>query len=110
MKSYLLDEISASDIKSIRGYLEEKAIKSGMEEIFWVRIPDDLLSVEQQEHKNCQPHAFAVELGRDWVRLEFLIRSLTRMQCNCSGYCTKSQRNFVISFADSMIDTLNISV
>jgi len=110
VKSYLLDEISAPNMEVIRKYLEENAIKSGMEKIFWVQIPNDLLSTIQYEHKECQPYAFAVELGKDWIRLEFLIRSLTHMQCHCSGYCTEEQRNFLIGFADKMIDTLNISV
>ena len=108
MRSYLIDEISPSDMDKISGFLKKNAIKSNLGQILWVQMPDDLLSDIQTEHRNCQPHVFAVELGSDWIKLEFFVRSLKNMRCICLGYCTHPQRDFIIDFAHGMIEQLGI--
>lgn len=108
MKSYLIDEISLDGMEKIRNYLGKNAVKSSLSQIFWVKIPDDLLSEEQYLHKTCYPHVFAVELGRTWVRFEFYVRSLHNMRCTCPGYCTETQQEFVIRYANTMIESLQI--
>lgn len=108
MRSYLIDEISPHDMRKIREFLKENALCSSLPEIFWVKIPKDLLTKVQFRHRNCGPHVFAVETGPDWIKLEFFVRSLKTMRCNCSGYCTESQREYVHRFAYSMIQHLDI--
>ncbi|RLB86193.1 MAG: hypothetical protein DRH15_02220 [Deltaproteobacteria bacterium] len=108
MRAYLIDEISSSDMKKIRGFLSEHALKSSLSAIFWVKIPDDLLNSTQFAHANCRPHVFAVELGDHWVKLELYVRSLNTMRCSCPDYCTESQRNYVIQFANNMLEQLGI--
>ncbi len=108
MRAYILDEISAADMKKIDNYLGEAATKSGLSQIYWIQMPDDLLSATQYQHTHCRPHVFAVELGRDWVKLEFFVRSLKSMRCTCPAYCTEVQRNYIINFAHTMIERLGI--
>jgi hypothetical protein len=108
MRGYLIDELSPSNIQKIREFLREHAIRSSLDHIFWVRIPDDLLSETQFQHSKCRPHVFAVELGQDWVKLELFVRTLKSMRCDCPGYSTPQQRNFILNFADGMIEQLNI--
>ena len=108
MRAYLIDELSPSKLDAIREFLGENAIRSSMDQIFWVRIPDDLLSGMQFQHSKCKPHVFAVELGQDWVKLELFVRTLRNMHCDCPGYSTVQQRNFILNFADGMIERLNI--
>ena len=109
MRSFLIDEISPHNIKKIIGFLKENSISSNIDQLFWVKIPQDLLSETQFQHRDCQPHAFAVEIGHDWVKLEFLVRSMKNMWCTCPGYGTKQQRDFIINFAHSMIAKLDIT-
>ena len=108
MRAYLIDEIDNPDMEKIKGFLTHNAIKSGINRIFWVKVPADVLSEPQHQHEPCQPHVFAVELGPDFVKLEFYIRSLTNMRCTCPGLCTAPQRAFIIRFADGMVDQLHI--
>ena len=108
MRGYLIDELSPSNIQKIREFLREHAIRSSLDHIFWERIPDDLLSETQFQHSKCRPHVFAVELGQDWVKLELFVRTLKSMRCDCPGYSTPQQRNFILNFADGMIEQLNI--
>jgi hypothetical protein len=108
MRSYLIDEIHSSDIEKIKGFLDENAVPSGLDQLFWVKIPQDVLSEIQFQHKDCQPHAFAVELGDDWIKLEFLIRSMKNMRCTCPGYSTEQQQTFIINFALGMLEQLDV--
>ena len=109
MKAYVLDEISAENILKIIGFLKENTLQSTMEQVFWVKFPEDLLSPLQFRHTGCQPHAFAVEVGADWIKLEFFVRSLETMKCDCAAYCTDPQRDHIINFADRMLDQLEVS-
>lgn len=108
MRSYLIDDVPPSNMERIRIFLKENAIQSSIEKVFWLQVPDDLLSNAQSEHRHCRPHVFAMELGSDWVRLEFYVRSLKSMRCSCPGYCTKQQMDFVVNFAHRMIETLDV--
>jgi hypothetical protein len=103
MRSYLIDEISSADMEGILSFLRKKALRSSLDRIFWIQLPDELLTDMQSAHHDCQPHVFAIELGLDWVKLEMFIRSLKNLQCSCPGYCDTEQSNFVLGFAQTMI-------
>jgi len=106
MRQYLLDEISRADIPRVRDYLQDHALASSLEDLWWVDLPEDLLSPEQFAHPDCRPFRFAVELGDNFVRFEFLIRSEQTMRCACIGYATRSQRDFILAFADRLVEDL----
>jgi len=108
MRQYLLDEISRADLPAIREYLGQHAIASGLEDVWWVNLSQDLLSSEQFEHRDCQPYRFAIELGDRFLRFEFLIRSEQTMRCSCIGYATRQQRDFILAFADRLVSELDL--
>lgn len=108
MRAYLIDEISASDMKKITLFLKENSAQSSLDAIFWVQIPEELLTGIQSEHKDCKPHVFAIETGENWYKAEFFIRSLKGMRCECQKYSTPQQTDFILNFLHGMIDALNI--
>jgi hypothetical protein len=108
VRAYLLDEISTSDMEKIAVYLKEKSIRSRLDSVFWIEIPASLLSGTQYEHKSCRPYVFAAELGDDWFKAEFLVRSLEGMGCDCQNYATPQQREFILDFSHAMIDVLDV--
>ncbi len=108
MRQYLLDEINRSDYQRLRDYLTEHAQASGLQDIWWVDLPEDLLSPEQFAHQDCQPFRFAIELGDEYLRIEFLIRSRNTMRCSCIGYATRQQRDFILAFADRLVEELKL--
>ncbi|MFO7783945.1 MAG: hypothetical protein ACQET7_00065 [Thermodesulfobacteriota bacterium] len=108
MRAYTINEISRDDLAKITGFLQEHALSSPLEGLFWGRVPDELLDERQAAHPDCRPHVFGIEVGEDWINLEFFIRSLPDMQCPCSGYATRRQLDFIIEFAHSMIQDLGI--
>ncbi len=111
MRQYLLDEIARNDIPRVRAYLNEHAIAASIQDVWWVDLPEDLLSPEQFEHQNCRPFRFAVELGEppvgdSFVRFELLIRSEQTMRCACIAYATRQQRDFILGYADRLVEEL----
>lgn len=108
MRAYLLDEISGFDMERVVGFLEARSIRSHLEAVFWVQVPEDLLSPLQFEHPQCRPYAFAIEVGSDFLKAEFFVRSLATLRCACLGYCTMEQQRFILAFIDGMIEELRI--
>ena len=108
MRYYLIDEISNADMEKIDEFLYQTAMRSELEKLFWVKIPRDLLSAVQFQHVQCGPHVSAVELGTDWIKIEFFIRNLKDLQCTCQDYCTSQQRDFLMHFVQKMIEDLGI--
>jgi hypothetical protein len=108
MRAYLIDEISTSDMEKINGYLRDTAISSGLQKVYWVQIPEDLLNEAQIAHKHCQPYVFAVELGSGWIKLEFFSRSRKGMKCSCQTYSSSSQLEYITRFVHEMLENLGI--
>jgi hypothetical protein len=108
MRQYLVDEILRRDLPRIRDYLAEHALASSLEGIWWVDLQEDLLSSEQFAHQDCRPFRFAVELGDNFLRFEFLIRSRQTMRCSCIAYATRQQRDFILAFADRLVEDLGL--
>jgi len=108
MKYYLINEISLSDMGKIDGFLKQNARRSGLEKIFWVEIPKEIFNEVQSRHNECQPYLFSVELGKDWIQVEFFIRSQKGLQCTCQGYSTSQQKDFIIDFTEKMFEELKI--
>jgi len=102
----MLDEIARNDIPRVREYLNQHAVAASLDGIWWVDLQEDLLSPEQFSHQDCQPFRFAMELGDDFVRFELLIRSRETMRCACIGYATRQQRDFILAFADRLVEDL----
>ena len=109
MRQFLVDEIPLRQIGVIEDYLKKKTIVSGLEKIFWLEIPEDLLSSIQYEHKGCGPHYLAVELGQDFLKFEFLVRSRKRLRCDCVQYATEAQENYLLNFAHTLIQTIGLN-
>lgn len=108
MKSYFVDEISSTDIRKIRTEVEENAKKSGLDTLFWVEVPEDLLSERQSGHHDCRPHVFAMELGMNWLKMELFVRNLKNMRCSCNAYSTIDQTSFAIGYINGLLERLGV--
>lgn len=108
MRQFLVDEIPRRQMEDIEVYLKEKTVPSGMEEIFWLEIPERLLSPVQEEHKTCGPHYLAIETGQDFIKFEFLVRCRKRLRCDCVQYATPRQETYLMDFAQTLIQALDL--
>lgn len=108
MKYYLIDEISVPDMEKLLVFLRDKGIASGLEGVFWIKVPEEYLDEIQSGHMDCKPYVFAVEPGKGEIKAELFIRSSKGMKCSCSGYPDPGQSLFVIRLMDEMIRELDI--
>jgi hypothetical protein len=110
MKQYVIDQLRESDYEKILEFLQKSAEPSELGDIFWVHLPEELYSATQKEHLKCQPFSFAINLSLKQVDFELLIRSRQIMRCNCIRYADKTQMDYIIAFADRMLDELGIKI
>ena len=108
MKQYIIDELRLGEYEKIKAYLDENFGSSKMEGIYWIQLDKNILTDIQAEHKECQPFYFAMDIEPNRVSCELLVRSRNTIRCDCISYAIESQRNWIIQFADSIFERLEI--
>ncbi len=104
MRQLLIDDLSQEERDNIESYLKRALKPSLVKDMFWLAVPDDLLGEAQQGHADCGPFYFGVELGKEMVSFELLVRSETNLHCSCISYATKGQRDFLFGFVDRLVE------
>lgn len=110
MKQYRIDELRLHDYAKIKKYLDEHFSCSNLGGLYRIPLDDDLLTDVQAEHTECRPFFFAVECEETYVSFELLVRPKARIRCDCIGYATEEQRNWLIKLADSIFEQLDIII
>ena len=103
MRQLLIDDLTQEERDNIENYLKRTLKSSLVQDMFWLLLPDDLLGEAQVDHGDCGPFYFGVELGKDNVSFELLVRSETNLHCTCISYASKAQRDFVFAFVDKLL-------
>jgi hypothetical protein len=110
MKQYVIDQFSPEDYNNVKDYLDKHFSNSGIDGIYWIPIDDNLLTEVQKDHKDCSPFFFAIEIVPNRMSCELLVRTKNRMRCDCIQHATELQRNWLIAYADSIFERLNIKI
>jgi hypothetical protein len=79
-----------------------------MDGVYWLDLPPDLLTPEQVAHTECAPHRVALVLEEESLRLELLVRAHDSLRCNCTGYASPAQRQFLLGYMDRLIAELGL--
>jgi hypothetical protein len=108
MKQYVIDEIRPQDYEKVKGYLDETFGDSGLGGLYWMPVDETLISGVQQAHTACAPFFVALELGPDRLAAELLIRTRSRVRCDCIHYADERQRNWLVRTVDSIFEKLEI--
>ncbi len=103
MRQYVIDEISFLERDNLESYLRRSLKPGGLEGVFFLPVPPDLIGPEQQGHERCAPFYSVVILEQNAVRFELLVRSGSTMHCSCIAQATEAQRRFILDFADRML-------
>ena len=108
MKQYVVDELRPADHDKIRSHLEKKYGKTVFEGLYWVPLEKKHYSPVQSDHRQCQPFYFALNLEPNHLAGELLVRTQNRVRCDCIGYATQRQRDWLIALVDDMFVQLGI--
>ena len=108
MKQYVIDELRPADYEKLKEFFHDHFDNSSVNSIYWLPVEPGLLTSEQSEHTDCHPLCFAIDLESSQITFELLLRSRNRMRCSCMGYATDTQRNWLIRYADAILEQLEI--
>ena len=109
MKQYVIDELRPEDHKALKKHLDEQFGQDAISGIYWIPVDSKLLARIQLEHEGCRPHYLALDLEPGRLACELLVRTKSRMRCDCIQYATESQRNWLIELIDNIFDRLGIA-
>lgn len=108
MKQYMIDQLREGDFHKLENYLNSHAEASDLPGIYWLPISAELYENTQQEHKDCQPFYFAVNLDRRAISFELLVRTRKRLHCSCIQYASQKQREYILDYADELFEKLSL--
>ena len=108
MKQYVIDELRPADHRTLKTYLEQHFGPAALGSIYWIPLDRQWLTELQAEHRQCQPHYFALDLSRDRVACELLVRTKNNVRCSCMAYATAKQREWLIEMIDGIFNRLKI--
>jgi hypothetical protein len=104
MRQFIIDELSPMERDNIDSYLKRNLKSGPMLGLYWFVLNDDMLSDKQLEHsKQCGPYYLGVEVEKDKVRFELLVRSNANLHCDCIAHATSRQRQILLDFIDTML-------
>jgi hypothetical protein len=110
MKQYVIDELRLWDYEKIKDYLDKYCKAAGLEGVYWLAVPDDLLTEQQQDHAMCKPFHFGIELEEDKLSCGLLVRSSSNIRCHCIAYANNAQRDWLIETLDTMMEQSGIVI
>ncbi|MDR0826425.1 MAG: hypothetical protein LBN33_00905 [Desulfovibrio sp.] len=110
MRTYTIDQLEEADIAAINARLLDMGLQAGLEGIYWLPVPEKMLSPIQLEHREqCGPYCLALEVGASHVNMELLVRGLGRIRCDCVSFAEEGLRNYIIKYLEDMLTELKIA-
>lgn len=103
MRQLLIDDLSPQERDNLEHYLKRTLGPGLIEGMFWLPLPPDLLGEAQCGHESCGPFHFGIELSKDKLSFELLVRSQANLHCSCICYASPAQRDFLFRFVDNML-------
>lgn len=104
MRQYVVDDLSPMERDNIDSYLKRTLQRGPMIGIYWIVLPPEILSELQRAHvEKCGPYYCGVEVGKNAVCFEMLVRSKANLHCDCIAHASPAQRQFILELADKML-------
>ncbi|MFW6080775.1 MAG: hypothetical protein ACOC7W_02595 [Desulfosalsimonas sp.] len=110
MKQYVIDQLRENDLDRLRSLLDERFGPAVLDRVYWVPMDPEYYTPVQAAHEDCHPLYFALQLKPGALAGEFLVRTHSRMRCDCMGYATEAQQAWFISLIDGIVRELDIAV
>ena len=108
MKQYVIDELRTRDEQILKAHLDGRFGPAALAQVYWIPIDPEYYTALQASHENCHPLYFALQLEPGAIVGELLIRTHSRVRCECMGYANDAQRDWFIGLIDNMLEQLEI--
>jgi hypothetical protein len=107
LKVLSIEELTIEQTQKARSFLSESARKGPIEDIFWLEMPKEKLAQTQIDLLSAYgPYKVAIELTKNMVRFELLIRSESLYNIG-GGNITQEQLNFLLEFYKNIYQYLD---
>ncbi len=110
MKQYVIDGLTLKDYNALKDYLDTHLDSATLGGIYWLELEPECLTAVQAQHTGCGPHVFALMLEESYLSCELLVRIKTNIKCDCMGYATKAQLEWLVDWTDAVLEKLSICV
>lgn len=109
MRTYRIEDLQPEHVERLARALDARGLGSGMDGLYWLPLPPNLLSADQLEHApECGPHVLSLELLDEGLSLELLVRARGRLRCSCVCYAAPAQRAWGMDTVDALLRELDI--
>jgi hypothetical protein len=109
MRIYTIDQLDENDVALLNDRLKTLGLQAGLEGVYWLPVPDDMLAPIQREHlKTCGPYCLALEVTDSALHLELLVRGLGRISCACLSFASEQLRDRMIAYVEDTLRELEI--
>ncbi|PIE71298.1 MAG: hypothetical protein CSA22_03265 [Deltaproteobacteria bacterium] len=108
MRQYTIDELRPGEYDILKTCLDDRYLHASIGDIYWIPVPEALLSERQARHTDCAPLVVAVHLEAERLSCEFLLRTRSAMRCDCMAYANTAQRNWIIDTIDTLFSDCGI--
>jgi len=110
MRTYTIDQLEEDNIAAINSRLLDLELQAGLEGVYWLPVPKDMLTAMQTEHfEHCGPYCLALDVETNAVHLELLVRGMGRISCECLAFASEKLRNHMIAYLEGMLQELHIT-
>jgi hypothetical protein len=110
MRSYYIDGFVSGELERLVERLETMELSAGMEGLYWLPVPCNLLTPLQKQHeRDCGPYALGLEVLDGALRLELLVRARNRLRCDCVAYATPMLIGHMTGYLHGLLDELKIT-
>ena len=110
MRSYCIDEFVPGELERLAERLDSMALSAGMEALYWLPVPHNLLTPIQKIHESeCGPYVLALEILDESLRLELLVRARNKLRCDCVAYAEQKLVDHMFCYVHGLLDELKIT-
>ncbi len=109
MRQIVIDELRQAETDRIQSYLATHSQPGPIDGIYWLELPTELLGDQQRPHADCGPFYLSIEVRKESVLFELLVRSSRTLRCSCIAWADRRQQRFLLDFIDTMTDSLDLN-
>lgn len=104
LSRYVCEELEQALTARLQQQLRQLGCSSALEDVFWLPVPNSLLSPLQKEHmEQCGPYGLALVVEESSFSLEFLVRASNALHCNCTAPASSELRAYALNELDAML-------